>query len=339
VDAEEVSNVTHQLHDLWLTPLQIAVALALLYTHLGPAVLTAVAALAVVTAAVAVANRRNIEYEINFLGKRDERMRAVTELLNYMRVVKLQAWEETLGTKIRGLREEELGWLSRSMYFMCANSVVLWSGPLAMTVLVLGTCVLTGVALDAGKVFTATAFFQMLEGPMQSFPEAIAAVTQAAVSLGRLDRYLLDAELDDATVERVNDNGTDGGVVVEVRDGVFAWDIRGRKDDHNDESEEEKEEDDVEGTPVLETVLKGINVEVRRGELTAVVGMVGAGKSSLLSCIMGEMDKLSGTVSRTAGVTYKHISNSLRYFSVHCKPISQSNIQINLHCLTYYHPL
>ncbi|KAK1677422.1 hypothetical protein QYE76_038270 [Lolium multiflorum] len=33
-------------------------------------------------------------------------------------------------------------------------------------------------------------------------------------------------------------------------------------------------------------------MEVRKGELVAVVGTVGSGKSSLLSCIMGEMHKV-----------------------------------------------
>ncbi|KAF8674747.1 hypothetical protein HU200_048028 [Digitaria exilis] len=169
------------------------------------------------------------------------------------------------------------------MYFMCANTIVLWSGPLAMTVLVLGTCVLTGVELSAGKVFTATAFFQMLDGPMQSFPESIAAVTQATVSVGRLDRYLLDAELDDSAVQHVEDTGTGTDVVVEVHDGVFAWDMRGNKQN---------------------TVLKGINIEVRRGELAVVVGTVGSGKSSLLSCIMGEMEKISGMVSVCGSTAY-----------------------------------
>uniref|UniRef100_A0A0D9W2Q2 ABC transporter C family member 13 n=1 Tax=Leersia perrieri TaxID=77586 RepID=A0A0D9W2Q2_9ORYZ len=306
VDAEEVANVTHELHNLWLMPLEITVALTLLYTHLGPAVLTAVAAIAVVTVVVAFANRRNLEYQFKFLGKRDERMKAITELLNYIRVIKLQGWEETFGDRIRELREAELGWLAKSMYFMCANTVVLWSGPVAMAVLVLGTCVLTGVTLDAGKVFTATAFFRMLDGPMQSFPEAIASVTQATVSLGRLDRYLLDAELDDSTVERVDDAGIPmGGVVVEVCDGFFAWDMRGKKESEEGEDgdgDEDDDEKDVDDTPVLETVLKGINLEVKRGELAAVVGMVGSGKSSLLSCIMGEMDKVSGKV-RVCGST------------------------------------
>ncbi|VAH40989.1 unnamed protein product [Triticum turgidum subsp. durum] len=310
VDAEEVSNVTHELHNLWLMPLQIAVALALLYTHLGPSVLTAVAAIAVVTVVVALANRRNMEYQFKFLGKRDERMKTITELLSYMRVIKLQAWEETFGSKISELREAELGWLAKSMYFMCANTIVLWSGPLAMTVLVFGTCVLTGVRLDAGKVFTATAFFRMLDGPMQSFPEAIAAVTQATVSLGRLDRYLLDAELDATTVEHVLDADTGlDRVVVEVHDGMFAWDVRGKKDnekeeEENDDSDGEEDERIVEEAPALETVLKGINMKVRKGELAAVVGMVGSGKSSLLSCIMGEMDKVSGKVTVCGSTAY-----------------------------------
>jgi ABC-type multidrug transport system fused ATPase/permease subunit len=195
------------------------------------------------------------------------------------------------------------------MYFMCANTVVLWSGPLVMTVLVFGTCVLTGVQLDAGKVFTATAFFRMLDGPMQSFPEAIAAITQATVSLGRLDRYLLDAELDDATVEHVLDTGIGADrVVVEVRDGMFAWDMRGKKENETEEEDDEGEEDEsiVEETPVLETVLKGINMEVRRGEIAAVVGTVGSGKSSLLSCIMGEMDKVSGKVKVLLLIQNRH---------------------------------
>jgi ABC-type glutathione transport system ATPase component len=53
----------------------------------------------------------------------------------------------------------------------------------------------------------------------------------------------------------------------------------------------------VEEAAVLEIVLKGINMEVHRGDLAVVVGTVGSGKASLLSRIMGEMDKVSGKVS------------------------------------------
>ncbi|XP_048254590.1 multidrug resistance-associated protein 1-like [Haliotis rufescens] len=47
-----------------------------------------------------------------------------------------------------------------------------------------------------------------------------------------------------------------------------------------------------------------VNVEVRRGQLVAVVGSVGAGKSSLLSALLGEMEKLSGSVQMKGSVAY-----------------------------------
>lgn len=39
-----------------------------------------------------------------------------------------------------------------------------------------------------------------------------------------------------------------------------------------------------------------IDIQVRRHSLVAVVGQVGAGKSSLLSALLGEMHKVSGQV-------------------------------------------
>lgn len=39
-------------------------------------------------------------------------------------------------------------------------------------------------------------------------------------------------------------------------------------------------------------ILKGIEMEIRHGELICVIGEVGSGKSSLLSAIIGEMMKV-----------------------------------------------
>ncbi|XP_035829877.1 multidrug resistance-associated protein 1 [Aplysia californica] len=47
-----------------------------------------------------------------------------------------------------------------------------------------------------------------------------------------------------------------------------------------------------------------INLEVKPGSLVAVVGSVGSGKSSLLSAIMGEMNKVSGSVTVKSSMAY-----------------------------------
>ena len=126
---------------------------------------------------------------------------------------------------------------------------------------------------------------------------------QAFVSLGRLNKFLTDAEIDTTAVERVESGGAEEPVAVKVQAGVFAWDVPAgeeTRDKVNSQAQVRHGAAETNGQgngAELVTVLRGIDVEVRRGELTAVVGTVGSGKSSLLSCIMGEMHKVSGKVS------------------------------------------
>lgn len=44
--------------------------------------------------------------------------------------------------------------------------------------------------------------------------------------------------------------------------------------------------------------LCSLNIKIPEGALVAVVGQVGSGKSSVLSAILGEMEKLTGVVQR-----------------------------------------
>uniref|UniRef100_A0AAX7UL15 Multidrug resistance-associated protein 1 n=1 Tax=Astatotilapia calliptera TaxID=8154 RepID=A0AAX7UL15_ASTCA len=50
--------------------------------------------------------------------------------------------------------------------------------------------------------------------------------------------------------------------------------------------------------------LKRLNINIPEGSLVAVVGHVGSGKSSLLSALLGEMDKLEGSVTVKGSVAY-----------------------------------
>lgn len=47
-----------------------------------------------------------------------------------------------------------------------------------------------------------------------------------------------------------------------------------------------------------------INVMAPQGSLLAVVGHVGCGKSSLISALLGEMEKLEGNISIRVGVHF-----------------------------------
>lgn len=45
-------------------------------------------------------------------------------------------------------------------------------------------------------------------------------------------------------------------------------------------------------------------LKINRGEFVAVIGKVGSGKSTLLSAILGEIDKVGGSLSRRGSIAY-----------------------------------
>ncbi|CAB4281458.1 unnamed protein product [Prunus armeniaca] len=130
-------------------PVQLAIAMFLLYDSLGAAVITSVVGIMCVLVFVVLGTRRNNRFQSNVVKCRDSRMKATNDTLNYMRVIKFQAWEEHFNKRIQAFRKSEFSWLTKFMYSISANVVVMLCTPVLISTLTFGTALLLGVRIDA----------------------------------------------------------------------------------------------------------------------------------------------------------------------------------------------
>lgn len=279
VDVQRVGDYSWYLHDIWMLPLQIILALAILYKNVGLAsIATLIATIVSIVVTVPVAKVQE-EYQDKLMTAKDERMRKTSESLRNMRILKLQAWEDRYRLILEEMREVEFKWLRKALYSQAFITFLFWGSPIFVSVVTFGTSILLGGQLTAGGVLSALATFRILQEPLRNFPDLVSMMAQTKVSLDRISGFLQEEELqEDATI--VLPRGmTD--MAIEIKDGEFCWD-----------------------TTSLRPTLSGIQIKVERGMRVAVCGMVGAGKSSFLSCILGEIPKTSGEVKLCGSAAY-----------------------------------
>uniref|UniRef100_A0A8C8WXI6 ATP binding cassette subfamily C member 3 n=1 Tax=Panthera leo TaxID=9689 RepID=A0A8C8WXI6_PANLE len=251
--------------------------------NLGPSILAGVALIVLLVplnGAVAVAMKmRQMKFK-------DSRTKLMSEILGGFKVLKLYAWEPVFLGRVEGIREDELRILRRSAYlqaismftWVCTPFLVRlspdWGWP--------PTSHLNNV-LDAEKAFVSVSLFNILKTPRNLRPQIISSLVQISLSLKGIQHFLSQDELDPHCVERKTI--TPGGL--ESLGERLGKEIPIPTSDR------------VPGLLAL-----SLDIQVPKGALVAVVGPVGCGKSSLVSALLGEMEKLEGTVCVKGSVAY-----------------------------------
>ncbi|XP_060620764.2 ATP-binding cassette sub-family C member 3 isoform X1 [Anolis sagrei] len=279
VDAQRFMDLTTFLNMLWSAPLQICLALYFLWQSLGPSVLAGVAVMVLLIPLNAVIAMKTRAFQVEQMRYKDSRIKLMNEILSGIKVLKLYAWEPSFADKILEIRKNELRVLKKSAYLSSLSTFTWVSAPflVALTTFAVYATVDENNVLDAEKAFVSLSLFNLLRFPLNMLPQVISSIAQTSVSLKRIQHFLSHDELDPSCVDT---KLIAPGYSVTVRNGTFSW----ARD--------------------LEPALKDINWLVPNGSLVAVVGHVGCGKSSLVSALLGEMEKLHGEVAVKGSVAY-----------------------------------
>ncbi|XP_042482780.1 ABC transporter C family member 3-like [Macadamia integrifolia] len=280
VDVERIALFCWYLHDIWRVPVQVVLALLILYKYLGLASLVAFFATLILMLANVPLGKLQKKFQESLMDSKDRRMKVTTEALRYMRFLKLQGWEMKFLAMIIDIRNFETRWLKKLLYTSALTTVVYLSAPMFVSMVTFGFCVLMGISLESGKILSAIATFEILKGAIYNLPDTIFMIVQTKVSIDRIASFLYLDDFHPNIVQKLP-RDDDVKVAVEAVKGNFSWDLH---------------------SPNL--TLKDLNFRVYHGSKVAICGSVGSGKSSLLSCILGEVPKVSGAIKLNGTKAY-----------------------------------
>ncbi|KAJ7623378.1 P-loop containing nucleoside triphosphate hydrolase protein [Roridomyces roridus] len=265
-------------------PLQICLAFISLYNLLGWASFVGVGIMVLsipLTTFIARIQKRMQEEQMK---NRDERTRLMSELLSNIKSIKLYAWESAFIRKISAVRNDKELRMLRKLGLLNSFNMTLWTGiPLLVAFASFATASVTSDRpLTADVLFPSISLFLLLQFPLAMLSQVISNVIEAIVSVRRLSIFFRAAELQtDARQIIHKPDLRQGDEVLTIKDADFRWN----------------------STDVVPT-LENINLVVRKGELTGVLGRVGAGKTSLLSAIIGDMTRSEGKTTLYGSVSY-----------------------------------
>jgi ATP-binding cassette, subfamily C (CFTR/MRP), member 1 len=306
IDAQRLQDLTNYINSVWFSVFQITVSCFLLWKQLGVSTFAGVAVIMLmlpVTSAISKLMRR---LQLRLMKVKDERIKVCHEVLSGMKVIKMQAWENSFTRRVMEFRTDELSKLETYIYAR-SGSITLFSAiPSLVTVSSFFCYVMLGNTLDVGTALTSLALFNILRFPLFMLPQVLNSIVEASVSVERLREYFMEEE----RVKVGSGDLTEVGVKVVNAD--FSWDL--------DETDEIKKpelasavDDDVssfgESSVSFKaepdaTVLRNVNMQLKSGQLCAIVGHVGAGKSTLLSGILGDAKCCRGSVAARGSIAY-----------------------------------
>ncbi|KAG8369373.1 hypothetical protein BUALT_Bualt14G0004500 [Buddleja alternifolia] len=281
IDAYRMGEFPMWAHVGWASVFQIFLALLILSLVVGSGVLPGLLPFFICGLLNVPFAKLLQKYQTEFMVVQDKRLRSLSEILNNMKVIKLMSWEENFKNVIESYRKIEFKWLSETQFMKSYSTVLYWMSPTVVSSVIFFGCIfLKSARLDAATVFTVLATLRTMSEPVRFFPDSLSSLIQVKVSFERINSFMLEDELEreDPVVIPHTQNSRH---IIQIRGGFFSWDAEM-------------------STPTL----RDTEFEATNGEKIAICGPIGAGKSSFLYAILGEIPKISGNVSVNGSIAY-----------------------------------
>ncbi|KAK5984150.1 hypothetical protein GCK32_008958, partial [Trichostrongylus colubriformis] len=307
------------LHYMWVSPLLLIGYSYYLWQEIGPSSFAGFGALVVLIPIQGYFSRQMGVCRRAIAVRTDKRISIMNEILNGIRVIKMYAWEGAFSEVVADLRRREMSKVRQNAVYQSLVMGLFWSSG-KLIVLFAALCyVLTGNDLTAERIFVATALYNACRLPVTLFlPFSLQFFFEVRVSVRRIQAFL---ELEEFSSYRHDSvaykEETNEDIVTKDENKALLDYPMNNVSVINDEKRKLVEESgrivaqsltttwqtaEEEGEDVY--AVRNLSFEANPGDLIAVIGPVGSGKSSLLSSLLCEARRISGKLIITGKIGY-----------------------------------
>ena len=309
--------------------LSLPAVVYMLYALMGSAAIVGFATLLVTYSSSAMMGSLIRPVVQRLQQRRDERGQLLSVLLQCMRLIKIQGSQPAMKCQLGAAREREMRELKFQRYLTAGNTLLGALLSLSVPVSMFSWyTIVQGQVLSPATAFTALAWIAQLRWSINALPGIYTVAATIRPSAQRLAQTLFEVRGTGASAGRGVDTiqreeATSQEVAVAMEDGTVCLPSLLSSGTHASldsrrggegapsaryEGMERAGEEEVgllEGAVAEEvTVLDGISLEIRRGQLVVICGEVGAGKSTLLEALARARPLASGRLRVSGSRAY-----------------------------------
>ncbi|VVC32363.1 Hypothetical protein CINCED_3A001687 [Cinara cedri] len=282
------------LNFLWIGPLGAIVITYFMWQEIGISSLFGVFTVLMIIPLQVWLGKKTSEFRLKTAPKTDERVKLMNEIIVGIQVIKMYTWEKMFAFLVQYFRKMEIREIRGASYIRyILQSFKIFHTRFALFISIL-VYIILGNNINTQKVFIIISYYNILMTTMTGlFPESVGSTAEMLISVQRIQSTL--------SIKSENESNND------VKNG--------EKDKTKNGEKYIKQPCINFGINVsnasakwlpnqTENSINNINLTVVPSQLVAIIGPVGAGKSSLIQAILRELPLSKGSISIYGVISY-----------------------------------